>query len=102
MEKEMIELTYLFMGMFAGFIFGYIFGSRTGILGEPKTIRYPDPKEGDERPPGACVEQPEVQPIVIEIKDNNKHTVGAYIENWAEVINNLTPEQKARTKENVP
>ena len=90
------------MGMFAGFMFGYLFGSRTGILGEPKSIRYQEPQEGDKRPLGACVKQPEVQPIVIEIKDNNKHTVGAYIANWEEVLQNLTPEQNARTKGNVP
>lgn len=57
----MIELTYLFIGMFAGFMFGYIFGSRTGILGEQKSIRYPEPQEGDKRPDGACIVQPAIK-----------------------------------------
>ena len=88
------------LGLCVGIVIGYLWRNKQEQ--SARTIRYPEPQYGEERPPGACVEQPEVKPIVVDTKDKYGSKTGFYIENWQEVIMNLTPEQNARTRRNVP
>ena len=54
------------------------------------------------KPEGVTVKQPEVKPIIVDTTDKYGEKTGFYINNWQEVIMNLTPEQNARTRRNVP